>query len=87
MTYVGTVGVPEALLPVMSVYPNPVKDICTISCSGQWNAELFSVSGVLIKRFEGEGTQTFIRGNIPAGIYSLTVYHAGSKSQQSVVFH
>ena len=71
-------GVENAELE-FSVYPNPTTDVFLISCSGEFNFEIFNSLGQLVSSGNGKDKREVSMSNLSDGIYFVKII-SGSKS-------
>ena len=79
-------SVDDLLTPenALSVFPNPAQGQITLSgiATGTlWNAELRSMDGRLIRRFNGNGQQSLDLNGVAEGLYMLNVLDANTASR------
>ena len=55
------------------VYPNPVTDIFTVQCEGEWKAVITNLVGKTVLYLSGNGTGVFSKGTMTPGMYILTL--------------
>ena len=87
MSIVDDLLTPESAL---TVFPNPTKGQITLSgiANGTlWNAELRSMDGRLIRRFNGNGQKSLDLTGVVEGLYLLNVMddNTSSRSVQVIV--
>jgi len=62
-----------------SIYPNPTSEVFLISCSGEFNFEIFDALGQLVSSGSGKDKREVSMSNLSDGIYFVKVI-SGSKS-------
>jgi hypothetical protein len=67
------VGLANAKLNEVSIYPNPAKDILTINSPGtqKTEARLYNLNGSQVKTYRKAGQGTLNVSDLPAGVYLL----------------
>ncbi|MCE7065180.1 Ig-like domain-containing protein [Dyadobacter sp. CY326] len=70
----------------LEIYPNPVADLLTIKTNDQISSvELHTVKGILVHKSQGVVSKTVSVGNLPVGIYVLSIYYKGGKTDRQKV--
>lgn len=88
-TDVQTVGISEAAVSEIEIYPNPVADRFTImGLRGSTTVELMNVSGKVIAQYSTkEGTIEVGRGDLASGVYFIKVSGEKGHSIHKVFFN
>lgn len=68
----------------VNVYPNPVKDILNINAKGDYNYQLISIDGKIVK--DGNQSENAVNvQNLPTGIYIMKITQDGKTSSHKVI--
>ena len=69
---------------VVNVYPNPVKDVLNINAKGDYNYQLISTDGKIVK--DGDQSVSAINvQNLPTGMYIMKITQDGKTSSHKVI--
>lgn len=68
----------------INIYPNPVKDILNINAKGDYNYQLISIDGKIVK--DGNQSENAVNvQNLPTGIYIMKITQDGKTSSHKVI--
>ncbi|MFC4414293.1 GEVED domain-containing protein [Kaistella carnis] len=68
----------------VNVYPNPVKDILNINAKGDYNYQLISIDGKIVK--DGNQSENAVNvQSLPTGIYIMKITQDGKTSSHKVI--
>lgn len=68
----------------VNVYPNPVKDVLNIDAKGEYNYQLISTDGKVVK--DGNQSDSAINvQNLPTGMYIMKITQDGKTSSHKVI--
>ena len=68
----------------VNVYPNPVKDVLNINAKGDYNYQLISTDGKIVK--DGNQSESAINvQNLPTGMYIMKITQDGKTSSHKVI--
>ncbi|WP_313501801.1 M4 family metallopeptidase [Kaistella carnis] len=68
----------------VNVYPNPVKDILNINAKGDYNYQLISIDGKIVK--DGNQSENAVNvQSLPTGIYIVKITQDGKTSSHKVI--
>ena len=68
----------------VNVYPNPVKNVLNINAKGDYNYQLISTDGKIIK--DGNQSESTINvQNLPTGMYIMKITQGGKTSSHKVI--
>ena len=68
----------------VNVYPNPVKDVLNINAKGDYNYQLISTDGKIVKN--GNQSESAINvQNLPTGMYIMKITQDGKTSSHKVI--
>lgn len=81
-------GTVSSLVPVTSeainVYPNPVKNVLNINAKGDYNYQLISTDGKIVK--DGDQSENAVNvQNLPTGVYIMNITQGGKTSSHKVI--
>lgn len=81
-------GTVSSLVPVTSeainVYPNPVKNVLNINAKGDYNYQLISTDGKIVK--DGDQSENAVNvQNLPTGVYIMKITQGGKTSSHKVI--
>ena len=68
----------------VNVYPNPVKDVLNIAAKGDYNYQLISTDGKVVKD-DNQSVNTINVQNLPTGIYIMKITQDGKTSSHKVI--
>ena len=68
----------------VNVYPNPVKDVLNIAAKGDYNYQLISTDGKVVKD-GNQSVNTINVQNLPTGIYIMKITQDGKTSSHKVI--
>ena len=69
-----------------AVYPNPAQDEFTVSAEGKWTCSVTDMTGKAVQTFSGIGAQKVQRGEIPSGMYILSLQTESGQKKVKIVF-
>ena len=68
----------------VNVYPNPVKDVLNIDAKGEYNYQLISTDGKVVKD-GNQSVNTINVQNLPTGMYIMKITQDGKTSSHKVI--
>ena len=76
----------EEYLAQPTIYPNPVYTQLQINFSEAYQYQLIDLTGKIVRQGNGKQQSIIQRGDLPKGIYILSVLTAGNQIHQKLIF-